>query len=323
MALLRPDADSFAMEGPLVSQLLKALNWWFNQPYLLLATTMLCWSGNVVLGRAVAGEIPPVMLAQIRWVGAGLLLTPFAWPHVRRDWGRIRAHLPMMLLLAFTGITSYNTLAYLGLQYTTAINGLLIQSAAPLIIGFWSLVLFRDALTRRQLAGTLISLVGVLTILTRGRPDTLLSLAFNAGDILFFLAFLFYGFYSAVLRKKPDIHWLSFLWIAIIFGAVLLLPAFFLELQSGARADLSLQSLAAFAYVILFASLLAYISFNRGVELIGANRAGPFFHLMPLFGSIMAILFLGEQPALFHAVGYALILIGVVAAQRKRRPVLT
>ncbi len=323
MALLRLNANSFAMEGLLVSRLSKALNWGFNQPFLLLAITMLCWSGNVVLGRAVAGEIPPVMLAQIRWMGAALLLTPFAWHHVRRDWGRVRGHLPLMLLLAFTGITSYNTLAYLGLQYTTAINGLLIQSAAPLIIGFWSLVLFRDALTRRQLAGTLVSMLGVLTILTRGQLQALLSLAFNAGDILFFLAFLFYGFYSAMLRKKPDIHWLSFLWFAIVFGAVLLLPAFFLELQSGARADLSLQNLAAFAYVILFASLLAYICFNRGVELIGANRAGPFFHLMPLFGSIMAIVFLGEKPALFHAFGYALIVIGVIAAQRNRRSVLS
>lgn len=300
-------------------QLKKALLWLFNQPYLLLATTMLCWSGNVVLARAVAGEIPPVMLAQIRWIGASLLLTPFAWRYVKNDWPVIRKHLPLMLLLAFTGITIYNTLAYLGLQYTTALNGLLLQSASPLVIGFWSLALFGDAMTPRQLGGTLVSLIGVLIILTGGKLEVLLSLAFNAGDILFSCALLFYGIYSAMLRKKPIMHWVSFLWATVVLGAIMLLPAFFWELESGKTTELSLQNFAAFAYVILFASLLAYGCFNRGVELIGANRAGTFFHLMPLFGSLMAILFLGEQPALFHASGYGLILIGVILAQSRSR----
>lgn len=227
-----------------------------------------------------------------------------------------------MLLLAFTGITIYNTLAYLGLQHTTALNGLLLQSAAPLVIGFWSLVLFGDAMTPRQLAGTLISLLGVLIILTGGQPDILLSLDFNIGDILFFCALLFYGIYSSVLRKKPKMHWVSFLWVTVVFGAIMLLPAFFWELETGSPTELSWRSFAAFAYVILFASLMAYGCFNRGVELIGANRAGPFFHLMPLFGSLMAILFLGEQPALFHAAGYGLILLGVILAQRKSRSAL-
>lgn len=296
----------------------KKLQWLFDQPYLLLSITMLCWSGNVVLGRAVAGDIPPVLLAQIRWIGAALLLAPFAWQHVKRDWPTIRKHLPLLALLAFTGITAYNTLAYLGLQFTTAINGLLIQSAAPLVIGFWSLVLFRDALTRKQLFGTFVSMAGVLVILTRGELSLLLSLAFNAGDILFFLAFLFYGFYSAMLRKRPQMHWLSFLWIAIAFGAILLLPAAFLEHATGARLTaFNWSTVGAFAYVIVFASILAYMCFNRGVELIGANRSGPFFHLMPLFGSIMAVLFLGESPALFHAIGYTFIFIGVVTAQHK------
>ncbi len=301
------------------SQLKNALIWLFNQPYLLLATTMLCWSGNVVLARGVAGEIPPILLAQIRWIGAALLLTPFAWSHIRSDWPTIRKHLPLMLILSFTGVTVYNTLAYLGLQHTTALNGLLLQSSAPLLIGFWSLALFRDAMTRNQLAGTLLSLIGVVIILTGGQPEILLSLAFNIGDILFFCAVLFYGFYSAVLRKRPAMHWVSFLWATIVFGAIMLLPAFFMELQAHETIRLSFGSFAAFAYVIVFASLVAYMCFNRGVELIGANRVGPFFHLMPLFGSVMAILFLGEKPALFHAVGYGLILLGVMAAQRKNR----
>lgn len=301
------------------SHLKRALLWLFDQPYLLLATTMLCWSGNVVLARGVSGEIPPVLLAQIRWLGAGLLLTPFALSYLRRDWPTIRKNLPMMLLLSFTGVTVYNTLAYLGLQDTTALNGLLLQSASPLIIGFWSLVLFRDSMTRFQLIGTITSLIGVLIILTGGQLEILLSLDFSTGDIVFFSAVLFYGFYSAVLRKKPVMHWVSFLWATIMFGSLMLLPAFFAELQSGKTVQLSSSSFAAFAYVIIFASLVAYMCFNRGVELIGANRAGPFFHLMPLFGSVMAIIFLGETPEIFHGAGYGLIIMGVLLAQRKNR----
>lgn len=172
-------------------------------------------------------------------------------------------------------------------------------------------------MTKRQLGGTLISLAGVLIILTGGQIEILRSLDFNTGDILFFCAVLFYGLYSALLRKKPNMHWVSFLWTTIVFGALMLLPAFVAELQSGKVVELSARSFAAFAYVIIFASLVAYMCFNRGVELIGANRAGPFFHLMPLLGSLMAILFLGEQPALFHATGYGLIVLGVVLAQRQ------
>lgn len=301
------------------SPLKKPFLWLFNQPYLLLATTMICWSGNVVLARAVAGEIPPVLLAQIRWTGASLLLTPFAWRYVKNDWPTIRKHMPMMLFLAFTGVTIYNTLAYLGLQNTTALNGLLLQSASPLIIGFWSLALFRDAMTRPQLGGTVISLFGVLIILTGGQPEILLSLEFNTGDVVFLSAVLFYGLYSAVLRKRPIIHWVSFLWATIVFGSIMLLPAFFIELQYGRTAELTWRSFTAFAYVIVFASLVAYTCFNRGVELIGANRAGSFFHLMPLFGTVMAIVFLGEQPALFHAAGYGLIVAGVIMVQLKSR----
>jgi drug/metabolite transporter (DMT)-like permease len=301
------------------SHLKRVLLWLFDQPYLLLATTMLCWSGNVVLARGVSEDIPPVLLAQIRWLGAGLLLTPFAWSYLRRDWPTIRNNLPIMLLLSFTGVTVYNTLAYLGLQDTTALNGLLLQSASPLVIGFWSLILFRDSMTRFQLLGTVTSLIGVLIILTGGRHEVLLSLDFSFGDIVFFSAVLFYGFYSAVLRRKPAMHWISFLWATIMFGSVMLLPAFFMELQSGRAVQLSPGSYAAFAYVIIFASLVAYMCFNRGVELIGANRAGPFFHLMPLFGSAMAIMFLGETPEAFHAAGYGLIIVGVLLAQRKSR----
>src|SRR5688572_25669963 len=143
------------------------LGWLANQPYLLLSLTSLFWAGNVVLGRYVAGHVPPIALATLRWSGAFLLILPFAWSHMKREWPVMRANMPMLILLAVTGIGAYNTIAYIGLQYTSALNALLIQSAGPLFVAFWSLVLFQSRLTIAQAFGIAISLAGVLTIIAR------------------------------------------------------------------------------------------------------------------------------------------------------------
>ncbi len=186
-----------------------------------------------------------------------------------------------MLLLSLTGITIYNTLAYHGLEYTTAINGLLMQSSAPLMIGLWSLVLFRDRLTPAQLLGILMSLSGVLVIIAHGDLAALAGLTLNPGDVWFLVAMVSYALYAALLRRRPAIHFLSFLAFTIIAGAIMLLPVTAWEFLAGRRIDPTPAAFAVLAYVVVFPSLLAYIFFNRGVELIGANRAGPFFHLIP------------------------------------------
>ena len=289
----------------------------FDRPYLLLTLTSLFWAGNIVLGRYIAGKVPPVTLSFVRWTGAFLLLIGFAWPHLRRDWPAIRASLPRLAFMALTGVVSYNTLAYWGLQYTEALNALLIQSTGPLLIAVWSLVLFRDVLTGRQALGVLVSLAGVATIVTRGDLQALLQIRLNVGDLGILVAISIYGLYSAVLRLKPDLHWLSFLAVTIAIGVVMLAPASLWELSLGRTLTLDGATFATLAYMIVFPSTLAYVFFVRGVELIGANRAGPFFHLMPLFGAALAILFLGERPQPFHAVGFALVLAGVVAAARR------
>ncbi|CAN5117928.1 DMT family transporter [soil metagenome] len=293
----------------------------FDRPYLLLSLTSLFWAINSVLGRYIAGQLPPVALSQIRWSGAGLIVLPFAWSHLKSDWPAIRGSLPLMLLLSFTGITVYNTLAYHGLEYTEAINGLLMQSATPLMIALWSLVLFRDRLTAAQFVGVLMSLTGVVVIIARGDVTALLGLTINRGDVWFLIALCCYALYAALLRKRPPIHFLSFLAFTIIAGAVMLLPATLAEFLYGRRIDPSPAVFAVLAYVVVFPSVIAYICFNRGVELIGANRAGPFFHLIPVFGSAIAILFLGERPQIFHAIGYTLIVAGIIVAQAgARRP---
>lgn len=291
----------------------------FDRPYLLLSLTSLFWAVNIVLGRFIAGTVPPAALAEIRWVGAALIAVPLARKQLIRDWPAIRNHAGIMLLLSLTGITIYNTLAYHGLEYTTALNGSLMQSSAPLLIGLWSLILFRDRLTAGQFVGILISFAGVFVIIAHGDLTTLAHLRINRGDIWFLVAMIAYALYAALLRRRPAIHFLSFLAVTFVAGSIMLAPVTALEFVAGRRIAPTPAAFAVLAYVVIFPSVVAYICFNRGVELIGANRAGPFFHLIPVFGSAIAIVFLGERPHLYHGVGYLLIISGIFLAQRGAR----
>jgi drug/metabolite transporter (DMT)-like permease len=288
-----------------------------DRPYLLLTLTPLFWAGNAVIGRAVVGEIPPIALAQIRWLLAAIIVMPFAWQSVRAELPVIRRHIGILVLLSLTGITAFNTLQYWSLQYTTAINVSVMQSASPLLIGLWSWMLWRDPLSRAQLAGIVTSLAGVLAIISGGELTRLADLTLNIGDVAILIATAVYALYSALLRQRPGVTPLSFLAVTITIGTVLLLPFSAAEYVMGARLrTLSLGGYAAIAYVAVFPSLLAYMFFNRGVQLIGANRAGPFFHLIPLFGSALAIAFLGERPGWHHLGGAILIIGGVLLAGR-------
>jgi drug/metabolite transporter (DMT)-like permease len=291
--------------------------WLFDQPYLLLALTSLFWAGNTILGRFIAGHVPPITLAFIRWAGACLILLPFAAPHLRRDWPAIRRHAGVMALLAFTGFSVYNTLAYYGLQYTTAINGLLLQSVAPLFVAMWTFALFGDRLTFRQAGGICVSLTGVVVIVCHGSLAVLLAIAFNRGDVAFLIALVIYGFYAAFLRRRPPMHPFSFLAAGMGGGAVLMIPAVIWEIAAGRTMVFDAESIASFAFICIFPSLLGYLFLNRGIELIGANRAAPFIHLVPVFGSAMAVALLHERFELFHAIGYVLVFAGITVATRK------
>jgi drug/metabolite transporter (DMT)-like permease len=271
----------------------------------------------MVLGRYVSGHIPPVTLACARGLGSFFLLLPFAWPNLRRDWPALRAHMPLMLTMAFTGFGANVVLAYWGLVYTQALNGLLIQSAGPLCVALWTLVLFGVRLTPAQLLGIVTSMAGVLTIILRGDFTALASVQINKGDAMLTVALLMIGVYSALMLRRPATHALSLIVFTCGCGALMTIPFNIWELASGATLVLDGVTLATLLYIIIFPSALAYLFFNRGIALIGPNRAAPFFHMMPVFGSAMAIVFLGEQPQLFHLVGYALVLSGVIVASRR------
>jgi len=292
----------------------------WNSAWTLLVCANLFWAGNIVLGRGVAGLVPPIALAYWRWTGAFLIAVGFAWPYLKRDAAILLHHWRIMLLLSATGIATYNTMSYIGLTSTTALNVLLLQSAGPLIIIIWAFALFGDRPTLRQSAGVLLSLVGVAIIAAHGSLQTLLHLSLNRGDVWILVAMAIYGVYAAMFRRRPAAHPLSFLVATMGIGSMMILPFYLWETIHGGRIQGGVPAWLAMAYIAVFPSFIAYLFFNRGIELIGPARAGQSWHLMPVFGSILAVLFLGEKFYLYHAVGIAMIGGGILLASIRSRP---
>ncbi len=285
-----------------------------DRPYLLLTLAVLFWSGNFILGRAFHTDIPPIALAFWRWLGAALLVTWPALPYLRRDRQQFISHWRVILALSILGIAAFNTLVYTGLHYTEAINAFLIQSLMPVMIVLMSFAIFGERVTRLQGVGILVSLIGAVLIISRGDAGVLRSLSFNHGDLLVIAAMACYAGYSVLLVRRPRVHPLAFIAVTFWLGTMILLPLYLWETLTVAPLVVGPASLLVIVYVMVFPSIVSYLCFNRGVELVGANRAGLFIHLMPVFGSLMAVLFLGEVFFWFHGVGILLIGAGIYLA---------
>jgi drug/metabolite transporter (DMT)-like permease len=290
----------------------------YNAPYLLLGLTMLFWAGNINVGRYAAGHVPPIALGTLRWIGATLILLPFALPYLRTDWPVIRKHAAMLTLLSLLSISAYNTLTYYGLQYTEAINAVILQSTGSLVLVAFTFLLFGERLGPWQLFGMLLSLAGVAVVVSRGDWNAFLHYRLNVGDFILLAAIASYSFYSALLKKRPPLHPMSFVALTMGWGSVLLLPFLAAEIAGGRSIPIDAKSVLIIAYVVIFPSLLAHFFFFRGVELIGANRAAPMMYLIPVLATALAIVFLGEQLHPFHVAGFVLVLGGVLIATRSQ-----
>lgn len=287
--------------------------------FLLLALATLFWAGNWVLGRALRDDFEPAALNLWRWLIAVLVLAPFAVPRLRGQWGVIRRDAGLLLALSFLGVALFQWMIYQGLKTTTAVNAVLINSSFPAFMLLCSWAIERERGTRRQVAGMLISLAGILVIMARGDPASLLRLEFHAGDAIILLAMPVWGLYSVLLRRRPpELDGIAFLFLISVAGAVLILPAFALEAWTSPPRWPGPAGVAAVLYVGLAASVAAFICWNRGVAIVGANVAGFTLHLLPAFGTLLAIVFLGESFHLYHAAGIATILAGVAVATRAR-----
>lgn len=286
-------------------------SWVHDNPYLLLALAALFWSGNHIVGRAIGGEVPPIGISTVRWLLPTVALGFFAYPHIRRDWPVIRAHWGILLWLGIVGGALFTAGQYIGLQYTTALNVSVLNSLVPVLIILTGGIIFRDRVTTYQFGGILMSSVGVLVIIARGQLSNLQHLQFNWGDIIILFNMMVFAVYAVYLRKRPPMHWLSFIFVFGALSTLATLPFMIWEMAAGITFKPTWLTVFAIVYVSIFPSVLAFAAWNRGVQLIGANRSGPFVHLVPIYTAILGSALLGEHLSAFHVFGFALIITGV------------
>ncbi|OHC63663.1 MAG: multidrug transporter [Rhodocyclales bacterium GWA2_65_20] len=288
-------------------------------PYLLLTLANLFWAGNWIISRALRSELPPVALSFWRWVVALLCLLPLSLPHLRRDWPQLRAAWPWLLLYGALGTGGYNVLVYGGLQYTTAINGTLLNSFVPIMIVLISWLLLGKRLHNREAAGILISFSGVLGIVAHGELQRLRDLTLNVGDLWILASVLAWSAYTLLLSRRPPVHPLAFLTAISVTGLIFLVPFYLWEMAQGRHITPTPGAIAGIVYTGVFPAFLGYIVWNRGVAEVGPARAALFMHLIPAFGIVLSMIFLDERPALYHAIGIGLILAGIWLNTRRLR----
>src|SRR3990172_7100205 len=260
--------------------------------------------------------LPTASLSVARWLVVALILG-LVGPHLLiADWGKLKAKIGALTFLALIGGAAFGTMQYVALQYTTAINMGVVGSVSPAFIVAASFLLFGDRMSLRQLSGVGVSLIGVLAIVTQLQPELLLSLSFNGGDLMILANMVLWSIYSACLRLRPNVHPLSFLFAFAVISGLANIPFAVWEYAIGFHLHATEATLGAILYAAVFTTLLAYVCWNRGVELIGAPRAGAFLHTIPLFSAGLATSLLGESLQLYHVAGFALILAGVTLAAR-------
>ncbi|MDX3929166.1 MAG: DMT family transporter [Shinella sp.] len=286
-----------------------------SKAYFYLCVTALFWGANSVAGKMAVGHVSPMMLTTLRWIVALSVILAFMTPQIRRDWAAIRKHWLQLLLYGAVGFTTFNVLLYSALQYTTAINVVIEQAGIPMLIFVFNFLLFRIQATPAQIAGFTVTLIGVLITAAHGEFSALLELEFNFGDALMLGACLVYAAYTVSLRWKPDMHWQSFI-AAPAFGALLsAIPLLFWEIGSGNLIAPDITGWAIVLYAGIFPSLASQVLYVRGVEMIGPNRAGLFINAIPIFGTLLSVVLIGETFHRFHLVALLLVLGGIAIAE--------
>lgn len=283
-----------------------------NRWLALLVLPPLFWAGNALVGRAVVGDVPPVGLSFWRWVAAAVLILPFTLRSILAHAPVLRDRWRVVLVLGLFSVAAYNTLLYLALQTTTAINATLVGTSLPLMVLVLARLWLNEPIRARQMAGIGVSALGLLAVVAKGDPMALARLDFTPGDLLMLLATLSWSVYSVLLRRYPlPVPAFTLLAVLIVVGLAIISPLYVWELARGIRFAATADALGAIFYTALFASILAYYFWNRGVAVVGAALAGQFTYLIPLFTAVLAVLLLGEAFRWFHALGAVLIFAGI------------
>lgn len=281
----------------------------------LAALASLCWAGNWVLGRAIRADVPPFGLTFWRWALASVILLPLVWGRLRADGAVVRAHLPLIAAMALLSAAMFQSMTYIGLHSTEAINALLVSATMPVFVVIIAFVVLHERVTARQALGIGISFCGVAYIIARGEPGRLLDLHLNVGDAWILAALVVWGLYSVLLKFKPkELSAVGLTFFIAVMGAGFILPLHLWEVSQGLHVPLTAAGIGSVAYTGVFASVVALLSFNAAVARIGPSRAVFFLHLMPVFGAGLAVVFLGEHLAPFHLIGFPVALGGVLWA---------
>ncbi len=271
-------------------------------------------------GKFAVGHVSPMVLTCSRWAIALALVLVFAWPHLRREWPEIRKHWLYLLLMGGVGYTAFNFFLYSAVKFTSPINVTLEQSAMPVVIFIISYVIYRVGVRWLQIAGYALTVVGVLVVVSAGEPNRFLTsggAGLNYGDMLMAGAALAYGSYSAFLRSKPNLHWLSFLTCLIAAALLFSLAGVAAEMRFGDPIfPVTLQGWLVVLYAGIFPSLLSQGFFIQGVEKLGANTAGLYINLVPVSGALLSVLLLGDTLYTYHAIAFVLVVGGITMAQQ-------
>ncbi|MBZ9654650.1 DMT family transporter [Phyllobacterium lublinensis] len=287
--------------------------------YVFLLTTALLWGGNAVAGKFAVGHISPMLLTLLRWLLAFLLVAAISTKQVRRDWKVLRKHIWLLAALGAFGFTFFNMALYSALNYTSAINVTIEQAAMPMVIFIANLLLFGMPVKIGQIFGFSLSLVGVALTAGHGSFAQLAGFQVNYGDALMLLAVLLYSGYTVALRFRPAINWQSLMTVMTFFAFLTAIPFTIWEWQSGALIPPDLTGTMVVLYTAILPSLAAQVLFIKGVEFIGANRAGLFINAVPIFGTLLAVALLGEDFRLYHAIALVLVLGGIWIAELSGR----
>ena len=288
--------------------------------YLYLTLCTLFWSGNFIVGKvATLFEIPPLTLNFYRWFIAFLILCPFTLKGVIMNFKEIKKNFLVLVIMGFTSISVFNSVVYYSLNYTQVLNGVLMISTIPVFIIFFSGLFKTESIKIYQIIGVVISLMGVISIITKLDLSLLLSLKLNKGDLWMLVAMISWTTYSLLLgKKKVKLEPFIFLQTIIIIGLLFLLPMYIAEVLVGKKITLNFPVIMTIGYVVFFAGIGAYTFWNAAIKLIGPSRSGVFLHLMPIFSSLMAVFLLGEQFSFHHIVGTLLIISGILLSSKKQ-----
>ena len=290
-----------------------------NLAYLLLILTTIFWSGNFIVGKAASiYEIPPFSLNFYRWFFAGLILMPFTIKELINKKNYIFSNLGFFIILGITSITIFNSIVYYSLYYTQVISGVLMISTIPVWIIFISSILNIEKTNIFQIIGVALSLAGVIFIITKADMDLIKNLDFNKGDLTMVIAMFSWALYSSLLKKKKyEISQITLLQVVIITGLIFLIPIYFIEMSMGNLIKLGKPFYLTLTYVVLFPGLASFFFWIKGIGIIGANRAGAFLHLMPIFGAIMAMIIFDEKFMFYHFLGAIFIIAGITLSNKK------